>query len=81
MTEHPSLVVCIGGSAGGHDALRELFDRVDHDVDAVFLVVLHIAAAGQSVLPRIVARATDLQVLPATDGAPLVRGRVYVAVA
>src|SRR5215217_5599924 len=74
----PSLVV-IGASAGGVEALTGLITRVPADIPAAILVVMHMAPAAPSVLARILGRTSGLRVEPAIDGAPLVAGRVYVA--
>ena len=72
-------VIGIGASAGGVDALVRLFRRLEADLPAAILVVLHVPATGRSLLAPILDRETDLDVRVAEAGEPLVRGRVYVA--
>ena len=48
------------------------------DLVAPIVVVLHIPAAGTSVLPAILNRASPLPALPIVDGEALVPGRIYV---
>lgn len=72
-------VVAIGASAGGVDALRMLLARLPRDMTAPVLIVLHLPALGNSVLPRILDRRCPLPVAFAAHGQPLVGGRVYVA--
>jgi two-component system chemotaxis response regulator CheB len=72
-------VVGIGASAGGVDALTRLFGRLNGDLPAVVLVVLHVPATGRSLLAPILDRHTALDVRVAEDGEALVPGRVYVA--
>ena len=76
--ERPDLVV-VGGSAGGVDALKRLIARLPADLPATVCLTLHLAEGTPSLLPGILARAGSVQVLPATDGAPLRPGVVYVA--
>jgi two-component system chemotaxis response regulator CheB len=71
--------VAIGASAGGLAPLREIVAALPADFPATVLVVLHVASTGTSVLPRILARACALEVLPAEDGIALAPGRVIVA--
>ncbi len=75
----PSLVVGIGASAGGVDALRAVIGALPADIDAAICVVLHLPATGKSLLAPILARRTQLGTAVAVDGEPLVAGRVYVA--
>src|SRR4051794_35695279 len=75
---HSPLVV-IGASAGGVDALTALVRTLPPDFPAPVLVVLHLAASSPSLLPRILNRATPLDVTAAEDGDAPAAGCVYVA--
>jgi two-component system chemotaxis response regulator CheB len=77
--DEPSLVVGIGASAGGLDAVRAVIGDLPADIDAAVCVVLHLPASGKSLLAPILARRTPLETAVAVDGEPLVAGRVYVA--
>ena len=72
-------VVVIGASAGGVEALRTLVSGLPADLPAAVFVVLHMLPAGRSVLPEILARTSRLPVQAAEHGAPIERGRIYVA--
>lgn len=72
------MVVVIGASAGGVEALTALLAALPADTPAAIVVVLHMAPAAPSVLPSILARAGRLPVTVATDGALLRAGQVYV---
>jgi two-component system, chemotaxis family, protein-glutamate methylesterase/glutaminase len=72
-------VVGIGASAGGVDALTRLFQKIDADLRAAVLVVLHVPATGRSLLAPILDRHTALVVRVAEEGEALAPGRVYVA--
>jgi two-component system chemotaxis response regulator CheB len=73
-------VVVIGGSAGGHAALRQLLARLPADLPAAVLAVLHLAPGANSALADILAKDSALPVVSADDGVVMERGRVYVAV-
>ena len=74
-----TVVVVIGASAGGVEALRELMAKLPEDIQAAVLIVLHIPATGESVLPEILDRAGKLPVERARTGLELRPGRVFVA--
>ena len=72
--------VVIGASSGGVDALSRVVKRLPANLDAAVFVVLHMSPSRDSSLPAILARESDLPVVPAQDGEPIRRGHVYVAV-
>jgi len=72
-------IVVVGASAGGVEALSELFSRLPGDVAASFFVVLHVPDRGTSVLPGILSRRGALPAVHPRDGARIEPGRVYVA--
>jgi two-component system chemotaxis response regulator CheB len=75
----PDVVIGLGASAGGVEALTELVRGLPANLPAAVLVVLHISPAGTSVLPQILGRAGPLPAREALDGDPLRRGVIYVA--
>jgi two-component system, chemotaxis family, CheB/CheR fusion protein len=72
------VVVGIGASAGGVEALCEFFKNVPADVDAAFLVVTHLGPHRESKLNEILTRCTDFRVVVAEDNSTIERGHVYV---
>jgi two-component system, chemotaxis family, protein-glutamate methylesterase/glutaminase len=77
-SEPPNLVA-IGASAGGIEPLLTILGGLPCDVPACILVVVHVPESGQSALPRIVSRVTEMPVAHATDGEPLLVGRILIA--
>ena len=75
----PRWIVVIGASAGGVEALRRLFGSLRTDLDAAFLVVLHVPPHSPSSLDRVLSAVTTMPVSAAEDRERLKRGRVYVA--
>lgn len=72
-------IVVIGASAGGIEALSQVISRMPPDFPGAVAVVVHVASAATSVLPRILNR---LGTLPATHPRrvqTLQPGRIYVA--
>ncbi|WP_372664628.1 chemotaxis protein CheB [Amycolatopsis kentuckyensis] len=72
-------VVVAGASAGGVEALRALVRSLPADFPATLLVCMHLSPGARSALPQILDRAGPLPALPATHGAPLRPGVIYVA--
>jgi two-component system chemotaxis response regulator CheB len=72
-------IVVVGASAGGVEALSELVAALPADFPAPIIIVLHIPPDSPSLLPRILARRSALQVVAAEDGMKVQPGTVYVA--
>jgi two-component system, chemotaxis family, protein-glutamate methylesterase/glutaminase len=72
-------IIVVGASAGGVEALVDLVRDLPPDLPAAVCVVLHVPAAGTSVLPQILSRAGPLRATHARDGEPLRHRRIYVA--
>jgi two-component system chemotaxis response regulator CheB len=72
-------VVAVVASAGGVEALSEFVSLLPADFPAAVLVLLHIPAAGPSVLPRILGRAGKLPARHPKDGDRLAGGVITVA--
>jgi two-component system, chemotaxis family, CheB/CheR fusion protein len=70
--------VGIGASAGGVRALQEFFERLPGDVDAAFVVVMHLDPAHQSDLAAILASRTRMPVVQVADRVRLEPSHVYV---
>lgn len=75
----PRAVVAVAASAGGVEALTDFVSVLPADFRATLLVVLHIAPAGPSVLPHILARAGKLPARHPDDGDALAEGIILVA--
>jgi two-component system CheB/CheR fusion protein len=71
-------VVGIGASAGGLEALEELFDNLPSDTGMAFVVVTHQHPGHTSMLPELLRRKTEMNVVEATEGVQLQPNHVYV---
>ena len=74
----PCVVVGIGASAGGLEALRQLFGALPPDTGMAFVVVQHMDPERPSMLAGILATATSMPVVEARDGMPVEPDHVYV---
>ncbi len=73
------IVVAIGASAGGVEALSAFIGALPQSFVAPVLVVLHIGPGRTSVLPDILDRLSHLRIRHAIDGEVVETGRGYVA--
>ena len=76
---HPPVVVGVGASAGGLEALQGLMHGLPVGLAASLVVAQHLAAEHRSVLVDLLARETSWPVVAAEDGMALHVGTVYVA--
>jgi two-component system, chemotaxis family, protein-glutamate methylesterase/glutaminase len=72
-------LVAIVGSAGGIAAMERVLQPLPHDLPAAVVIVLHLTPQHPSLLARVLARKTDLDVREAQDGEALDAATVYVA--
>jgi two-component system, chemotaxis family, CheB/CheR fusion protein len=73
------IVIGIGASAGGLEALSELLRRISPPAEIAILVVQHLDPTHSSMLVDLLRRATTLPVTWVEDGAEIESARVYVA--
>ncbi len=71
-------IVGIGASAGGLEALQELFQNMPTDTGAGFVVVTHQHPDHQSLLAELLSRETGMPVVNAVDGQRVEPNHVYV---
>ena len=72
-------IIVIGASAGGVEALKALSADLPADLPASIVVVVHLPANAESVLPAILTRSGALPAKRAVDGDVLTAGQIYVA--
>jgi len=75
----PPVVIGVGASAGGVEALLELAEGLEPDPPATVLVVLHQPAEAPTVLPQLMDKRSALPVRHARRGDELVPGTVLLA--
>jgi len=72
-------VVVIGASAGGLQALVEIFEGLPKQLRASVFVVVHTGAESTSYLPEILSRTSSLPVSLAAHQARIQPGHIYIA--
>jgi chemotaxis methyl-accepting protein methylase/chemotaxis response regulator CheB/signal transduction histidine kinase len=73
----PVLVVGIGASAGGIEALKELFTAMPSDNGMAFVVIQHLEPTHESRMADILGKCTGMKVVQAEDGIQVRPNRVY----
>src|SRR5687768_13249117 len=71
-------VVGVGASAGGLEAFKQFLKRLPVDTGMAFVLVTHLDPKHESILPELLARATQLPVSEVEDGTPVAPDHVYV---
>ncbi|HVK11841.1 MAG TPA: chemotaxis protein CheB, partial [Gemmataceae bacterium] len=74
----PRLIVGIGASAGGLEALERLFEATPVDSGLAFVVVQHLSPDFKSLTNDILARRTRLPIRVVEDGMPLLPDAAYL---
>ena len=73
-----NLIVGIGASAGGVEALVAFFRAAPQDTGMAYVVVTHLATGHVSVLDTILARCTTMPVMYAKDGQSVQPNNIYL---
>ncbi|QDU80038.1 Autoinducer 2 sensor kinase/phosphatase LuxQ [Polystyrenella longa] len=77
--EHvPCHVVGIGASAGGLEALEELFENLDADTGMAFIVIQHLSPDFKSHMDELLARRTKMRIQIVEDGVLAEPDHVYL---
>ncbi len=71
-------LVCLGASAGGLEALEEFFGSLPPLPNVPFVVVVHLSPDFKSLLPELLAKHTNMRVIPATKECVIEKNHVYI---
>lgn len=71
-------IVAIGASAGGLEAINELFDNMPEDTGLSFVVVQHLSPDYKSLMSELLTRHTKMKVIEAGNNMPLEPNCVYL---
>lgn len=72
------LIVGVGASAGGLEALEQFFSSVPASSGLAYVVIQHLAPQHASMLAQLLGRGTKMEVREVQDGAPAEADHVYV---
>src|SRR5688500_9326307 len=71
-------IVAIGASAGGLEAIHELFDYMPVDTHLSFVIVQHLSPDYKSLMPELLAKHTSMEIFLAEDGMLLRENCIYL---
>jgi two-component system CheB/CheR fusion protein len=71
-------IVGIGASAGGLEALQQLFTNMPVDTGMAFVIVPHLDPTHESIMPELLSKCTKMSVSKATDGVKAQPNSIYV---
>ena len=76
--DYSVLIVGIGASAGGVEALVEFLEHVPADSGMAFVIIQHLDPTQKGMMPELLQRATSMKVSPVTDRTQVMPDCVYV---
>ncbi len=71
-------IVGIGASAGGLEALEQLFDALPPDTGMAFVVVQHLSPDFRSLMDELISRHSEMPVVIAEDNMPVLANHIYL---
>ncbi len=75
---HPCPVVAIGASAGGLDAIQELFRQMPADTGFAFVLIQHLSPRHETLIPELLAPLTAMPVRTVEDETVVHANHIYV---
>src|SRR6187399_638446 len=74
----PSHIIGIGASAGGMEAIHDLFDYMPANTGFSFVVVQHLSPDYKSLMAELLSKHTTMQVREASENMVIEPDRIYV---
>ena len=71
-------IIGIGASAGGLEAIHEMFDNLPADTGFSFIIVQHLSPDYKSLMPELLAKHTQMQIFEAQNDMEIKRNCVYL---
>jgi two-component system CheB/CheR fusion protein len=77
-TNQPSLIVGIGASAGGLDAFKDFFSKIEQNTGMAFVLLPHLDPNHQSLMAPLLATKVNMPVLEAEDNLLVEADHIYI---
>ena len=78
MTKKAISVVGIGASAGGLEAVQQLFDHLPNDTGHAFVVIQHLSPDFKSLMPELLSKHTEMEIFTAEDKQEIKANCIYL---
>ena len=65
--EKDFFIVGVGASAGGLEAIQQLFDNIHEHTNMAFVIIQHISPDFKSLMPELLAKHTKMKIFTAED--------------
>ncbi len=78
MPEKDLFIVGIGASAGGLDAIQQLFDNIPDETGMAFVIVQHLSPNFKSLMPELLAKHTGMKIYTSEDKQVIEPNCVYL---
>lgn len=72
------IVVAVGASAGGLEALNSFFDNVQVNSDCSYIIIQHLSPDHKSLMAELLAKKTKLPITEINDDSELEKNHIYV---
>jgi two-component system CheB/CheR fusion protein len=73
-----NLLVCIGASAGGLEAIQEFFDNMPSNTGLSFVVIQHLSPDSKSMMDELLTRNTKMPINVAKHDMPIEPNQIYL---
>ena len=77
-SEDKMFIVGIGASAGGLDAIQQLFDHIPDNTGMAFVIVQHLSPDFKSLMPELLAKHTKMDIFTVEDKQEIKPNCVYL---
>ena len=71
-------VVCVGASAGGLEAFKQLLNKLSKKTGMAFVLIQHLSPTYESILDELLSRETKIPVTTAKNNMPLEPDHIYI---
>ncbi|TVZ53325.1 chemotaxis protein CheB [Dokdonia sp. Hel_I_53] len=78
MKERKHIIVAVGASAGGLDALNGFFDNVVENADYSYIIIQHLSPDHKSLMAELLAKKTNVPIVAVSNDSEIKRSHIYV---
>lgn len=76
--DNKHIIVAVGASAGGLEALNAFFDNVVDNSDYSYVIIQHLSPDHKSLMAELLSKKTNVPIIAVTDDSEIKRSHIYV---